>query len=190
MILFYILLGLMAASTTWATIAWASEFAPWHRNTRWYDYIKSFFVGAFLSLCVGGLILIFAQGLGNALAQRSTDVTYSQPLANLKDGTGIEGQFYGGLFVRRGYVQDTQVFSYYRVVAPNQYSLENRDARQSTVWTDATPETARVDITDRVYSCEPTWYLIECSPKPNEFVHANFHVPADSIEQKFELDAQ
>ena len=191
MILFWIIVALFAITTIWWTIAMADDFTPWHRyNTNFWDYVKSFFVMGFISGILWGFVLVVSQMIAGAVQLRSEEVTYSQPLASLKDGTGVEGQFYGGLFMRRGYIQDTQVFSYYRVVAPNQYVLEKRNADQSTIWTDATNETARVDITDRVFSYEPAWYLMGAPKKGNEFVHANFHVPAGSVEQTFELDAQ
>jgi hypothetical protein len=191
MILFFILMALVLVATVIGTIKGADDFADWRNNgPSVLNYIQAFFLWGFLSLFTALAFFAVQQSIASTLAQRGSDVTYSQQLATLKDGTGIEGQFYGGLFVSRGYVADTQVFSYYRVVAPNQYVLEKRNATQSTIWTDATNETARVDITDRVFTCEKTWYLSYCEAKPNEFVHANFHVPAGSIEQKYELDAQ
>lgn len=151
------------------------------------DGFMAWFVGA---LMIVGCLYLLSQTFLGMLNVTSTQVTYTQKLVSLNDGKGLEGQIYGGVFMTTGYVNDTQHFAYYREVAPGQYALDKRDARQSTILTDATAETARVDITDTVYDCKTTWYSTWCFANPAEFTHADFHVPANSIKESFELDAR
>lgn len=154
------------------------------------DYLDNFMSYLFVTGFIVSMLYLGTQFFLGLAHMKSENVTYSQQLVSLNDGTGIEGRFSGGIFVSRGYVDDTQHFSYYRVIAPGQFALDKRNAQQSTIWTDATAETARVDITDKVYSCTTTWYSTWCITQPNEFVHADFHVPNDAIKSEFELDAK
>ena len=188
MILLYILAGVAILAAIIGAFKGIQDY-DWEEQTVG-ERIAGFFLYGIGAGVVLGMVFMLAQVYGQTTGQKPTDVTYSQQLVSIKDGTGVEGRFSGGLFVSRGYIQDTQVFTYYRVVAPGQYSLDKRNATQSVIVTDATADTARVDITDRVYTCEPTWYMPHCQPKANEFVWASFHVPADSIQQTYELDAQ
>ena len=191
MILLLILLAVTLIAAIIGALVGGEDFTPWDRyQTNWVDNTKAFFAYGGITFALLLPIPLIATAIGSSINQVSTNVTYSQPLASLKDGTGVEGRFSGGLFITRGYVNDTQHFAYYRVVALNQYVLEKRSATQSTIWTDATIETARVDITDKIYTCEPTWYMAYCVPNDNEFAHADFHIPAGSVEETYELDAQ
>lgn len=159
------------------------EISQWRREESNTAVVMLSIAAAFLSLLIVNVI-------GVGVVTTAKDVTYSQKLVSIKDGTGIEGNIYGGLFVMRGQINDTQNFSYYRVNENGSFSLDKRTATQSTIWQDATPQTARVDVTDRVYGCEPTWWAVMCQFQNNEFVHADFHVPGESIKQDFTLDAQ
>lgn len=152
--------------------------------------VKGFFLWVLVSGIITGGLVFLIMGIASSFLPQPHDTTYSQPLASLSDGKGVQGTFYGSFFLRRGQLGDTQNFSYYRVVAPNQYVLEKRDAVASTIWTDADAGTAHVDITDRSFSCQPTWYTIFCDIPATQFIHADFHVPAGSIQETFELDAQ
>lgn len=154
------------------------------------DYIDSFLTWFFWALLLIGTLWLCSQVYFGFVNTKNTEVSYSQPLASLNDGTGIEGKFSGSLFLSRGYVDDTQNFSYYIKNGDGSYALNKRDATRSTIWQDATTETARVDITDSISTCEGTWYSILCFKQPNEFLHAHFHIPPNSIANEFSLDAQ
>lgn len=155
-----------------------------------YDRVVTFFMSFFLSGVVGGIIFMVINVVGYNATKKVDLTTYSIPLASLNDGTGVEVQFRGGLFLRRGYIQDTQHYSYYQKNENGSYNLQKRPADASTIWQDVAPENARVDITDKVTTCVPSWYVI-CSDKPIvEFSSANFHVPEGSIGEEYELDAQ
>lgn len=158
----------------------------------WDDYERgiTFFVSAFITFMILFLPFLGLQYWGSLKYEKVENVTYSQKIVSLNDGTGVEGSGYGGMFVYRSYIADTQHFSYYREVGPSQYVLEKRDAGASTIHADATLETARLDITDGVWSCQSTWWYVCVGQRPNYFVHADFHVPADSIKNDFTLDAQ
>lgn len=151
------------------------------------------FVGV-LVVCLivsGGIFGVF-QAIGWSKGVKVENVTYPVKIVSLNDGTGIEGSLYSGLFVTRGSINDTQHFSYYRDTGNGGYALEKRDAGASTIHLDATPATARVDVTDEVTTCskEKSWWYIGCNSSSAVFVHADFHVPINSIKNEFELDAQ
>lgn len=155
------------------------------------DRIGNFILFGIIGSVFAILILLVVNGVGSAFMQADTNTTYTQKLASLKDGTGIQGDFYGGLFVSRGQIGDTQNFSYYVDNGNGSYRLDKRDATQSTIWQDASAGDAHVDITDTIHSCKPAnWWFLGCGEPTGTFVHADFHVPADSIKQDFELDAQ
>jgi heme/copper-type cytochrome/quinol oxidase subunit 2 len=184
MTLFWIIVAVLIA--TWLIgfrINKKREISQWRRE-------ESNTAVVMISIAVAFCTLLVVNVIGIAVISTAKDVTYSQKLVSIKDGTGIEGSVYGGFFVMRGQINDTQNFSYYRVNDNGSFSLDKRAAPQSTIWQDATPETARVDVTDRVYGCEPTWWAVLCQNQANEFVHADFHVPGESIKNDFTLDAQ
>lgn len=157
-----------------------------------YDKWDSFFAGTFISGIALTVVFMFVQLFGLGMNTKVEEVKYSVPIVSINDGTGVEGQMYGGLFVTRGYINDTQHFSYYKNNGNGSYSLEKREADRSVIIPDATPETARLDITDSITTCKTTWWSMLCqSPNPSGiYVHGEFHVPANSIKNEFELDAQ
>lgn len=160
----------------------------------WASYdmgIGGFFFGVFFGgLIIGLLFLLIQTGIYEVTANVHQE-KHTEKIVSLADGKGVEGQIGGGIFIMSGYIQDTQHFAYYREKAPNAYTLEKRDAGASTIHTDATPETARVEITDNIKTCEPSiWQICWGTPPTASFAHADFHVPANSIKQQFELDAQ
>lgn len=179
------MLLIIIAACLVVVITLLSAWAFWDDYDKWSSIFGAFFVS--------GLLLATAVLAVNVIAMGFTStrdpVNYTQQLVSIKDGTGIEGQIYGGLFVTQGYVQDTQVFSFYRKEGAG-FVLDKRNADRSTVFQDATPETARVDITDSYLNCHPSWFQILCPDPAGQFEHANFHVPANSIKQDFVLDAQ
>lgn len=146
----------------------------------------------FICFFVFGIPWLILQGYGMATRSKSENITYPVPIVTLNDGKGMKGRISGGMFVIRGSFEDTQHFSYYRKEADGSFLLEKRPATASKIWLDATPETARVDITDKVYTCKggATWWFVGCGQPDNSFVAANFHIPADSIINEFELDAE
>lgn len=148
-------------------------------------------VEMFTTAVILGIPFIVIQGIGLASRSSEENVTYSVPIVSLNDGKGMKGTISGGLFVIRGEFQDTQHFSYYRKDPNGSYLLEKRPAEASSIWLDATAETARVDVTDKVYKCKggSTWWFLGCGSPSPEFVHADFHVPANSIVNQF-LDAE
>jgi len=134
-------------------------------------------------------LFIIVSSIGAAVNTKEVPTTHPIKLASIADGTGIEGRFYGGFFIQRASINDTQHFAYYQKNDNGSYKLDKLPADQSTIWMDATPETARVDVTDAIFECTDGWWYI-CSPRPNEFRRADFHIPLGSIKEEFKLDAQ
>lgn len=136
------------------------------------------------------LFYAFSQFALAVINTKREEVTYRQNLVSLQDGKGLSGTISGGVFIMRGQVNDTQYFSYYVRNDDGSYRLDKRDATKSTIWQDATPKTAYVDITDAVHNCKTTWYSTWCLIEAPEFVRADFHIPPESIQEDFQLDAQ
>lgn len=159
------------------------------RSESW-DMFDDFTSGLLFSGVLLGMVFLLVQlfTYEGSLTKRPNITT--QKIVSLNDGTGIEGRFSGGLFVMSGYINDTQHFAYYRELAPNTYMLEKRNATTSAIHTDATPETAHLDLSEEVTICKRHWYNL-CDEKPHvTFIHANFHVPPNSVQNTFNLDAQ
>lgn len=151
------------------------------------------FIGVLLAFTLYAGCFVILQMIGAVISTTTKEVTYPVPIVTLNDGKGMKGRISGGMFVIRGSFEDTQHFSYYRKEADGSFLLEKRPATASKIWLDATAETARVDITDTVYGCEPKhwWVVWGCGDgRPATFVRADFHIPADSIVNEFELDAE
>lgn len=154
---------------------------------RWFTTTLAFI----MSISVSIVILLTVNAAGYEITKTVTPSVHSHSIVSLNDGTGISGTISGGIFITRGQINDTQHFSYYIRNENGSFNLEKRSADQSTIYTDATAETARVDITDTVTTCTPRWWLLcNTEVKKIEFAHADFHVPAGSIINEFELDAR
>lgn len=137
-----------------------------------------------------GIPLLFLNLYGMAKNTTEKEVQYDIPIVSLQDGSQVEGSISGGLFVIQGTIGETQYFSYYKNNGNNTYSLEKREADRSVIVPDATPATAYVHVTDALKHCERTWWSFFCEADSGRFVHADFHVPANSIKNDFVLDAQ
>lgn len=161
-----------------------------NRNELPYKRSENTFTVYFIGLMMSLMFLLLVNISSLSITARSENITYSQPIVSLNDGKGIEGSVTGGFFVMSAQIGDTQNFAYYRKNDNGSLSLDKRTAPQSTIWQDAAPETAHIDVTDRIWSCKPTWYAVLCTYNQNEFIHADFHIPPNSIKQSFELDAQ
>lgn len=182
MILLYILLALCVIIST---IAAVKEYEYWGLGLASVTFA---FTGIFTG-AISMLILVAASGIGQSMNTTQSSTTRSENLVSIQDGKGIDGKFYGGLFLTRGYIQDTQQFSYYQKNGNGSYKLDKRPADRSTIWMDATPETARVDITDSIYTCTEGWWYF-CPAQRGEFAHADFHIPPGSIKEEYTLDTQ
>lgn len=157
---------------------------------EWDGPVATFLIVGFIGTIIAMFIAVIVSMVGYETTKKVTENTYPVQLASLNDGTGVEGKFRGGLFISRGYIADTQHYSYYAKNPNGSFNLQKRPADASTIWQDATPETARVDITDRVTTCEPKWWML-CDKTPKvEFARADFHVPEGSIGEEYRLDAQ
>jgi len=154
---------------------------------RGLNTLAAFLLGGFLLF----ITLVTTNAVGYENTKKVTTTTHTHSIVSLNDGTGIAGSVRGGLFVIRGQINDTQHFSYYVRNEDGSFKLEKRAAEQSTIHTDATPEAARIDVTDKITSCTAKWWLLcDESQKTVEFSHADFHVPQDSLVNDFSLDAQ
>jgi hypothetical protein len=158
-----------------------------------YDWAEKF-LGLLFGLFIGGVLAVGVAVIlgivGQVVNTTKTVSHYSQKIVSLQDGSQVQGSMSGGLFLVRGQIGETQYFSYYRQTGENTFNLDKRETGASNIITDATAETARVDITDEISVCRSTWWSI-CDEKPTGIsVHADFHVPANSVKNDFELDAQ
>ncbi len=178
MVLMFILLGLIVVVPILYAVSEDYHF--------WDDYGIAFMV----CLCIFGGIFAITNVIGGIVHTSTHNTQYTQKIVSINDGTGIKGSISGGLFIIRGGIGDTQHFSYYRDADNGSFSLEKRDATQSSIFPDATPETATVTITDSITTCTGSWWSVLCFKVPNTFVHADFHVPAGSIKNEYSLDAQ
>lgn len=178
MILLFLLLAVVIVSTLITYRVSQYEFE------RGSNAGTAFVVTGFISF----IVFVVVQGVSyNHIVTRS----YSLPIVSLQDGSEVQGSISGGLFVIRGQIGEKQYFSYYMKSSDGSYRLDKRIAEQSSIWTDATAQTARVDIRDTARSCRPDWYVI-CDPNADktwDFSHADFHVPPGSIKESYELDA-
>lgn len=155
------------------------------------DGFNGLSAGLFFGGMIASCIFLGVQVIGQSITDKHEDVTFPLQLASLNDGTEVKGTGGGGLFVSSMRIQDTQHFAYYRKTDTGGYVLEKRDANASTIYTDATQETARVEITDDKVTCQDSWWIVCFSDKPRQtFKHANFHIPPGSIKEEFNLDAQ
>jgi hypothetical protein len=132
------------------------------------------------------------QIVGSMVNTKTERVTYRVDLASLKDGSQVEGEFYGGLFVSRGQIGEVQYFSFYKDNGNGSFSLDKKEADRSVIIPDATPETAHLIITDDITTCTTTWWFVACGdPNPSGiYIHGDYHVPAGSIKNDFVLDAE
>lgn len=157
-------------------------------NDEWEPALA--FVGTLLaSAFISFLILLIVNGIGYQIVKEESYSSYSIKLASLTDGTGIEGKISGGIFISRGYIKDTQNYSYYAKNNDGSFNLQKRDADKSTIWQDVSPDNAHVLITDKIEKCSPRWWLLLCGEEKKSFYKADFHVPEGSITNEYRLDA-
>lgn len=184
-----LLIGLIVAVSFIAAII-AYKTSYWD---KWENAI-----GTFIFLIVIGAVIGFLTSYFVSLETlKETKVTFPVKIVSLRDGSQVEGKIGGNLFLMRGYIGEKEYFTYYQDNGNGSYSLGKRPAGQSTIWTDVTPETARIDVTDIHRECtyDSLWmYPFVCAldsqTPPVEFHWADFHVPEGSIKQDFVLDAQ
>lgn len=189
MVLIIILLSIVILTSLINTVRYTSPLST--SLKRYYTSKVEVFFDTFITMLLFTIAFyIFSQVLLGVLNTKSENVTYSQQLVSVNDGTGVDGKVSGSIFIISGKVEDTQHFSYYVKETNGSYRLDKRSAQKSSIWQDSTPETARVDVTDTISKCNTTWYSTFCFKTPTELVHADFHIPANSIKEDFVLDAR
>lgn len=188
----YILLGITFAISLIGASRFNKEKYWWRSGETKFTVFMSWFT---IFLSIFSLLYIIAQIFGWVYYTKTETVSYDVKIVSLQDGSQINGQFSGSHFVMRGNINQVEYFQYYKDNQNGSFSLDKKEADRSIIIPDATSETAYVKIIDEITSYKPPkdsgWWLMP-SNRSNTgiYVHGEFHVPANSIQNNFVLDAK
>lgn len=151
----------------------------WYREPRKPIDDSSFYLipSGFISIVVAVFLMLFMAPVAyNAV--KVPDVTYSD-LATLNDGSGVQGSF----FLGSGTINSTAVFMYY-TNDNGVYRLNHVDADYATVtYTDGPPRLLYHNTKSGNHFWALDWF-------GDDYTQYEFQVPAGSVKQSFNLDAQ
>lgn len=148
-------------------------------------------VAAFLAASVVFILLyLVSQTAGMIMNTHDIHQQNITPIVSLQDGSQIQGQFSGNLFVMQGTINQVEYFSYYHSLGNGAYALDKQLTSLSDIVPDATPDSAYLYSTSTLTHCVKQWWSTWCSADSGIYNHGDFHVPPGSITNNFVLDAK
>lgn len=137
-----------------------------------YDFLDGF-LGAVVTLVVGGLVTLGAVGISNVLPVTSTE-TQTTPLKAIGHSSNTQGSF----FLGTGYVDEKPSYSYYED-HDNYSELKTVETRNTRIYEDGKKE-----VTYNIQHRNHWWWAGDTS----NIFRIDFHVPENSIVETTKLD--
>jgi len=159
-------------------------------NHNWGFQFGEFIIWFMLFVMLSVVLFSVIQLLGCNINRQEKIVNYTVKIVSLKDNSQINGS---GSFLSRINIDEEEYFSFYKVNADGSYSMDKKITRNSVIIPDATPENSYIKITDKITwnSLKNNWWFIfEDTTEHGDYLHGEFHVPANSIKNDYVLDAE
>lgn len=140
----------------------------------------------FLSAFIFGTI----QLVGFNINRQEKIVNYTVKIVSLKDNSQINGS---GSLLSKVNIDEKEYFLFYKVNTDGSYSIDKKIAANSVIIPDATPDNSYIKITDKITwsSLKNNWWFIfQDSTEHGDYLHGEFHVPANSVKNDYILDAE
>jgi len=159
-------------------------------NHNWGFEFGEFIVWCIMFTMLSAFIFGVIQITGLDINQQEKIVNYTVKIVSLKDNSQINGS---GSLLSKINIDEKEYFSFYKVNTDGSYSMDKKITRNSVIIPDATPENSYINITDKITwsslkNC--WWFIFEDTTEHGDYLHGEFHVPANSIKNDYVLDAE
>jgi len=160
------------------------------KTLYYYNYMSDYFMMLFVFGFMAAFVFGAIQLVGYNIGIKEKVVEYTVKIVSLKDNTRTEAS---GSLLTKVNLDERDYFSFYKVNQDGSYSIDKKIVENSVIIPDATPETSYIKITDKITSNSMKnswWYISQDDTYRGEYLHGEFHVPANSVKNDYILDAE